>query len=142
MKRIISLLALASIAPAFSYDWLVHNNTDTAMRVQLDEALASNVNAIIPAGQTQTIKSAHPGACTKAINAIGIGDPKSGQRGVAIGLSARYPYSGTFGLCGSREIYINYIAPNTSSVNVNVGGTQTAGAPTGSGSLEIKSLVK
>ena len=142
MKRIISLLALLSVAPAFSYEWLVHNNTDTTIKVQLDEALASNVNAILAPLETKTIKSASPGTCTRAVNAVGIADPTTGKRGIATGLSTRYGYSGTFGLCGSREIYINYIAPNSSSVNVNVGGNQTAGAQTGSGSLQIVSYVK
>lgn len=142
-KLLVSLLLSGAFAgPIFGYTFTVHNNTDTPMEVRLVEALSSDVRKTVPPFVTEKIETQHGGTCTREIMATGMAanDGKDATR-TSIGLEAKHKFSGEFGACSGKEIFINYTAPaqSSSGININIDGTQSASSVAGRGSIAIES---
>lgn len=144
MKKILASLLLSGLfaGPILGYTFTVHNNTDTPMEVRLVEALSSDVRKTVAPFITEKIETQHGGTCTREIIVTGMAanDGKDAQR-TAIGLEAKHKYSGEFGACSGKEIFINYTAPEQSSsgININIEGSQAGSSVAGRGSIAIES---
>lgn len=143
MKKLLAILVLSGVfaGPIFGYTFTVHNNTDTPMEVRLVEALSSDVRKTVAPFITEKIHTTHDGTCTREIKATGVAanDGKDAQR-TALGLEATHKFSGEFGACSGKEIFINYTAPQptSSGININIQGSQSAPSVAGRGSLTIE----
>lgn len=143
-KLLIGLLFTGTfVGPLFGYTFTVKNNTDTPMEVRLVEALSSDVRKTVSPFVTEKIHTTHDGTCTREIKATGVAadDGKDSQR-TALGLEATHKFSGEFGVCSGKEIFINYTAPAPAEGGVNVTvdmyGNQSTQSVAGRGSITIE----
>ncbi|GMU19085.1 MAG: hypothetical protein AMXMBFR12_02770 [Candidatus Babeliales bacterium] len=147
MKKLGIAVLLSSVfaGPLLGYVFTVHNNTDTPMEVHLIEALDKDVRKTVPPFSKEEIHTREGGTCTREIKAIGVAanDGKDAQR-TALGLEAKHKFSGEFGTCSGKEIFINYTAPAPVEGGVNVtvdmfGNQSAQPSVAGRGSIEIVS---
>jgi hypothetical protein len=121
--------------PVAAHTFTINNTTDTTMSVTLDMAWRPNITKTVAPKQVLNIDTV--GWCTRSVSAQGIPNP-DGTEGLAVGLSASHDYSGHFGCCCSRTIFINHTYTSDSGTTVIVNG-QEADKP-GTGELSINSV--